>query len=54
MGSKLYLNKAPQYVVLCSMLPLVDTFRTLNWVQIKSELEFSALDSFLPTLVKSY
>ena len=25
------------------MLPLLDTFRTLNWTSIKSELQFSGI-----------
>ncbi len=39
-------------VPLCpSLLPLVDEFRTLNWVKIKSDLEFSKIFGVLPSLV---
>jgi hypothetical protein len=33
------------------VLPLLDEFRTLNWVRIKSDLQFSKVFEVFPSLV---
>ena len=33
------------------MVPLVDEFRTLNWVKIKSDMEFYRVFEVFPSLV---
>ena len=34
-----------------TMLLLVDAFRTLNWVQIKRDIEFSKISDMFPVMV---
>lgn len=41
------------YLYLVYWLPLVDKFRTANWMSIKSELQFSGILNLFPTYALS-